>query len=904
MSVRNLDALFAPQSIAVIGASRKANTVGKVLARNLFHTGFDGPILPVHPKHQSIEGVLTYGSVSELPFAPDLAVIATPPDTVADIVAELGANGTRAAVVITAGFGEGGDETGQARRQAVLDAARPYTLRVVGPNCIGVLRPDRGLNASFAHLSPMTGDLAFVAQSGAMATAVLDWATPRDIGFSHITALGNMIDVDFGDVLDYLGSDPNTRAILLYVESITEARKFMSAARATARTKPIIVIKAGRYAAGAKAASSHTGALAGSDAVYEAAFRRAGMLRVGDMDELFDAAETLSNAPRVRGDRMAILTNGGGLGVLATDAVAGSGGHLAELSDDTIAALNEVLPPVWSHGNPVDIIGDAPGSRYATALETLMVDANTDAVLVLNTPVAVADPTDAARATADTVGDNPRKPVFTSWLGEGAARTARKIFAEHRIPSYTTPENAVRGFMHLVNYRRSQDELMETPASTPHDFEPDTERAKQLIDSALEAGLTWMSEGDSKRALQAYGIPIVDTRLARDAEEAATSANELGFPVALKIQSPDITHKSEVGGVELELDSEQAVRDAAERMLGRVAKRRPDATVDGMTVQRMARRADAHELILGATTDNIFGPVILFGQGGTAVEVLRDQSLALPPLNMPLARRTIADTRVSRLLAGYRGQPAADVDAVALALIELSQLVADRPEIAEVDINPLLAGPDGVVALDARIKVQQPPQTETPRLAIRPYPRELEQTVTAPDGSEIFLRPIRPEDEPALQDFFHKLSGEDVRMRYFTQMRELRHHFAARLTQIDYDRAMAFVALPGRNAPGRNAPGRNTEEIWGVVRIDCDPDNRVGEYAVEVRSDIKGRGLGRMLMDRIIAYARERGTGEIVGDVLTENRRMLQICEDLGFEKHRTPDDPQITRVRLPLNKA
>lgn len=892
MSVRNLDALFAPSSIAVIGASHTAGTVGKVLAENLFHTGFDGPILPVHPKHRSVEGVLTYPSVEALPFAPDLAVIATPPDTVADIVAQLGANGTRAAVVITAGFGEGGDEAGTARAQAVLDAARPHTLRVVGPNCIGVLRPDRGLNASFAHLSPHTGDLAFVAQSGAMATAVLDWATPRGIGFSHVTALGNMIDVDFGDVLDYLSNDPNTRAILLYVESITEARKFMSAARATARTKPIIVIKGGRFAAGAKAASSHTGALAGSDAVYETAFRRAGMLRVGDMDELFDAAETLSNAPRVRGERMAILTNGGGLGVLATDAVVGSGGQMAELSGDTVAALNEVLPPVWSGGNPVDIIGDAPGTRYATALETLMVDANTDAVLVLNTPVAVADPTDAARATAETVGKRPRKPVFTSWLGEGAARTARQIFAQHGIPSYYTPEDAVRGFMHLVRYRRSQEELMETPPSVPLDFEPDAEPAKRLVTDALEAGLTWMSEGDSKRALKAYGIPVVETRLARDAREAADAAAELGFPVALKIQSPEITHKSEVGGVELELDTADAVRDAAERMLRRVAERRPDASVDGMTVQRMAPRADAHELILGATTDNIFGPVILFGQGGTAVEVLRDQSLALPPLNMPLARRTIEATRVSRLLAGYRGQAAADVDAVALALIKLSQLVADRPEIAEVDINPLLARPDGVVALDARIRVAEPEDTQTPRLAIRPYPRELEQTVTAPDGTEIFLRPIRPEDEPALQAFFHKLSSDDVRMRYFTQMRELRHQVAARLTQIDYDRAMAFVALPSRDA----------EDIWGVVRLDCDPDNRVGEYAVEVRSDIKGRGLGRLLMERLIAYARERGTGAIEGDVLAENRRMLQICAELGFTKHHDPDDPQVVRVRLPLS--
>jgi acetyltransferase len=892
VSIRNLKALFQPRSVALIGASRKPHSVGKVLARNLFHSGFEGPIMPVHPQQEAVECVLAYPSVRDLPRVPDLGVIATPPDVVADVVRNLGEMGTRAAVIITAGFGEGGREDGQARRQAVLDAARPYTLRLVGPNCVGLMLPSLGLNASFAHISPLKGDLAFVTQSGAMVTAMLDWATPRGIGFSHIVSLGDKIDVDFGDTLDYLASDGRTRAILLYVEAITDARKFMSAARAAARTKPVIVIKGGRQAEGAKAVSSHTGALAGSDAVYDAAFRRAGMLRVYDLRELFDAAETLATSPPVTGERMAILTNGGGLGVLAVDALIGGGGKLAELSQDTLDKLNAVLPATWSGGNPVDIIGDAPGERYAKALKALLDEPEADAVLVLNCPVAVADSTDAAHAVIRTLGGR-RHPVFTSWLGEGAAREARQLFSGRRIPSYETPEDAVRGFLHLMRYRRNQGELMETPPSIPNDFEPDPAAARKPVETALAAGNEWLSEADSKAVLAAYGLPIVETRTASNPEEAVQAAEGIGFPVALKILSPDITHKSEVGGVKLELEDADGVRAAAEAMLRRVARNRPDATVDGFTVQRMVRRAGAHELIIGATEDVLFGPVLLFGQGGTAVEVLRDQCLALPPLNMNLARRMIADTRVYRLLEGYRDQPRAALDEIAMALIKLSQLIIDLPEIAEVDINPLLADDKAVVALDARIKVRQPTAAGTRRLAIRPYPKQLEERTQTYDGLEVMLRPIRPEDEPALREAFKKLSPEDVRLRFFTPIRELSHQFAARLTQIDYNREMALVAT---------TPDK-PEDLLGVVRIAMDPDNRRGEYAVVVRSDLKGRGLGYLLMERIIAYARARGTAEVVGDVLAENRGMLEMCKELGFDQHHDPEDPQLVHVRLTLNK-
>ncbi len=892
MSIRNLDAVFRPQSVALIGASRKAGSVGKLIARNLFHAGFEGPILPVHPRERAIEGVLAYESVADLPFAPDLAVIATPPDMVPNLVAQLGARGTRGAIVVTAGFGEGSDRAGKQRAQAVLDAARPYTLRVVGPNCIGVMVPGIGLNASFAHLTPHKGDLAFVAQSGAMATAMLDWATPRGIGFSHVVSLGGMLDVDFGDVLDALGRDPNTRAILLYVEAITQARKFMSAARATARSKPIIVIKGGRFAEGAQAARSHTGALAGSDAVFDTAFRRAGILRVYDMDELFDAAQTLAHAQRVRGDRMAILTNGGGLGVLATDALVGGGGRLAELSQDTYAKLNQVLPPTWSHGNPVDIIGDAPGKRYSQALATLMADANTDAVLVLNCPVAVADSREAARAVNDTLSRGRRKPVLTSWLGDGAARAGRQLFADNGIPSYATPENAVRGFLHLVRFKRGQDELMETPPSIPDHWEPDREAAMRPIHAALQTGESWLSETESKTVLAAYGVPVVETRFAAGIEAAVAAADAIGYPVGLKIVSPDITHKSEVGGVELELEDADRLRRAGERILKRAGERRPDARISGFSVQQMVRRANGHELIIGASTDPVFGPVLLFGHGGTAVEVRNDQSLALPPLNMTLARNMMADTRVYRLLQGYRDQPPVDLDGIAVALINLSQLIADVPEIAEVDVNPLLASPEAVIGMDARIKVTKPALNGTSRLAIRPYPRHLESRTHTHDGTEVFLRPVRPEDEPALVAFYEHMDPEDVRMRFSTRVKSLSHRQAAQLTQIDYDREMAFVAQDGTG---------QDDGLWGIVRLACDPDNLTGEYAVAVRSDMKGCGLGYLLMQHIIAHARDRGLGMIQGDVLVENRDMLDMCKELEFQEERNADDPEVVRVRLPL---
>jgi acetyltransferase len=896
MTIRNLDFLFKPKSVALIGASKRPGSVGAVLARNLFRSGFDGPVMPVNPKHGAIERVLTYPDVKSLPLVPDLAVISTPPDTVPGIVADLARRGTKAAVVISAGFGEGGAAHGTELRQAMLDAGRHQLMRIIGPNCLGIMVPAIGLNASFAHLEPLPGRLAFVAQSGAVVASVIDWASARGIGFSHLVSLGDMADVDFGDMLDYLANDPDTRAILLYIETITQARKFMSAGRAAARMKPVIVVKAGRHAESARAAASHTGALAGADAVYDTAFRRAGMLRVLHLEELFDAVQTLATARSPKGDRLAIVTNGGGAGVMATDALIDLRGHLAELAAETIARLNQVLPPTWPHGNPVDIVGDAPASRYADALDLVMQDKGVDGVVVLNSPTAVTAPIDAARAVADVVGRRKQLTVLTSWLGDHAALEARQLFAERRIPTYDTPEDAVSAFMQMVAYRRNQETLMETPPSLSEELEPDTAAAHAIIARVLAEGGSWLTEIEGKEILAAYGVPVAPTRLAATPQEAAAIAAQIGGSVALKIVSPDILHKSDVDGVALELIGPAHVEQAAAAMLERVVAAAPEARLSGLSVQPMIRRPGANELIIGVTTDRQFGPMLLFGHGGTAVEVINDRALALPPLNLHLARELMSRTRIHRLLEGYRGQQPANLDAIASTLIKISQLVIDFAEIEELDVNPLLADGYGVIALDVRIRVGAASGPPTERLAIRPYPSELEETIRLGDGRELTLRPVRPEDEPAFQDAFAKLTPEEIRLRFFAPLKTLSHVQAARFTQIDYDREMALV-LAGPGTPGKS-------EVFGVARIAADPDNARAEYAIIVRHDMTGMGLGTLLMRRIIDYAAARGIGEIFGDVLRENTTMLRLCEELGFTQTSMADEPGLVRVMLKLRDA
>jgi len=897
MTVRNLSFMFNPSAVALVGASQRPGAIGALLARNLVSAGFKGDIFPVNPNYRTIEGLATYPDVDSLPKTPDLAVIATPPDTVPGLIEDFGRRGTRAAVVITAGFGEGGSEKGERLCADMLDVARPHLLRIVGPNCLGIMVPGVGLNASFGHVQPLSGNIAFVAQSGAIQTSVLDWATSKGIGFSHFVSVGDMSDVDFGDMLDYLTADYRAKAILLYIEAVTHARKFMSAARAAARVKPVIVVKAGRHLEGARAAASHTGALAGADDVYDAAFQRAGMLRVMDMQALFDAVETLAMSHRFSGDRLAILTNGGGVGVLATDVLIDKKGRLAELSPETLARLNSALPRTWSHNNPVDIIGDAPPDRYTHALTALLEDKGVDAILVLNCPTAVSSSTEAARAVVDTLKASGSKAgsrgIFTSWLGIDYASEARKIFAENRIPTYETPADAVRGFMQMVRYRRSQEMLMETPPAIPEVFVPKTDNAREIVDKALSEGRNWLTETEAKAVLAAYQIPVVQTFEASTPEQAGQIAARIGGPVALKVLSPDITHKSDVGGVALDLASEELVRKTARTMLDRIRENQPEARLSGFTVQPMIHRPNAHELIVGISDDVQFGPVILFGQGGTAVEVIQDKAIALPPLNMHLAREVMTRTRIYRLLEGYRGRPAADLESIALTLVKVSQLISDIGDIAELDINPLLADEQGVVALDARMKVVRTNRPASRRLAIRPYPKELEEMLTLSDGQTLLLRPIRPEDEPALQALFANLSMEEIRLRFLHAMKVLSHKLAARLTQIDYDREVAMVLC--------EPAAQKEPELYGVVRFAADPDNERAEFAILLRRDMTGMGLGPMLMRRLIDYAKNRGIGELFGEVLAENRSMLRLSKAFGFTKRRDPEEPGVMIVSLAL---
>ena len=887
MSVRHLDRLLEPASIVVVGASDRAGSVGATVWRNLRAGSFKGPIFAVNAKHATIGGVAAFARAADLPQAPDLAVICTPPDTVAGLIAELGERGTRAAIVMTAGLGS-------AQKTAMLDAARPFVLRILGPNCLGLLTPRLGLNASFAHTDALVGGVAFVSQSGGLVTAVLDWAKSRRLGFSTMVSVGERSDVDFGDLLDHLASDSNTRSILLYIESIEAPRKFMSAARAAARNKPVIVVKAGRAGNGVKAAASHTGALAGSDIVFDAAIRRAGMLRVDTLQDLFMAAETLARFGANRDESLTLMTNGGGAGVMAADAAALAGVPLRELSVAVRARLDAALPPTWSRGNPIDIIGDAPVQRYTETLQTLLADRASGAVLFMHSPTAIVRSDDVARACAPLVRAAPGR-VMACWLGDAAVADARRIFEDAGAADYATPEEAVRAFAMLATYRRNQALLLEAPAaseSTP----PDIGAARRVVDAALADGRELLGEAEAKAVLKAYGIPVVETvAVAADADAAVAAANTIGYPVALKIRSPDVSHKSDVGGVSLGLADARAVREAVDRMLKRVATLRPDANIAGFTVQQMVRRPFAQELIVGASVDPLFGPVLLFGQGGTAVEVIADRAIALPPLNRVLARDLVSRTRVARLLAGYRDHPPARIDAICDVLIALSQMLSDLPELAELDINPLWADHEGVIALDARLRLSRTAGGGAARFAIAPYPAELIETL-AWSGEAIVLRPIRPEDEPQHRAFVEQLQPADLRLRFFYVRRELPRSELARLTQIDYAREMSFIAV-------RRSPD-GAEETLGVVRAATDPDNVDAEFAIVVRSDLKAHGLGHALLAKMIGYLRGRGTRRMVGFVMHENLPMRKLALAQGFVVDAAASDADALRVVLDLQPA
>lgn len=704
MSVRHLQYFLHPKSVAVIGATDRAGSVGNVLMQNLIEAGFEGKIYPVNQSRESIHGLKTYRNPEDLPEPPDLAVIAVPAKAVPKVIADLGAKGTKAVVVITAGFSESGETRGCELQSDMLKVARAHSLRIIGPNCIGIQIPKAKLNASFAKTNALPGQIALVSQSGAMATAIVDWATSNGIGFSHVLSLGDMSDVDFGDALELLAGDEEVKAIILYVEAISSPQKFMSAAAALSKSKPIIVVKSGRFAEGARAAKSHTGALAGSDKVYDVLFRRAGILRVFDLEELFDSAETLSKLDVPKGERLAILTNGGGAGVLATDALIAEGGRLAQISSQFTKILDEILPPTWSKANPIDIIGDASAERYEQSLQAVLNDQENDAVLVMNCPTAIVDSTKVAEGVVRTIHGHP-KSVFTVWLGGQTQDSSRAMFESAGIPSFATPARGVRAFMHLVRYRRLREELTNDSTNSGREFRVDKKMLADILTENIRSGRQWLSELDAKRILSAYGIPTTEPVFFRTPEEATQVANGESEPMVLKIVSSDITHKSDVGGVALNLRGPRQIETAASSMLEKIRTKQPHAKIEGFLLEKMITRKNSWELIVGINQDPQFGPVILFGEGGTAVEAIDDTSLELPPLNVHLARKMVERTRIYKRLRGFRNRPAADLNAIFETLLRISQLTQDFPEIAELDINPLLADENGVMAIDARIRV-------------------------------------------------------------------------------------------------------------------------------------------------------------------------------------------------------
>lgn len=872
MSTRNLEQLIAPRSVVAIGAGTRPGSVGAAVARNLLAGGYKGELNFVNVKGGEIEGRPVLRSLGELARPADLAIVMTPAETVPGLIHELGHQGTKVAVIISAGpgAGAGAAEVNARWRRHLLETAKPFLMRIVGPNCIGYAAPKIGLNGSFGPGKLRSGRLAAIAQSGAVLAGLVDWGMAQGIGFSHLFSMGDMADVDFGDLLDMMARDYDTRAVLMYVEGVTHARKFMSAARGVARLKPVIVLKAGRHAAAAQAAASHTGSMAGSTAVYEAAFARAGLVSVTGLGELFDAAETLGHGLLPRTERLAILTNGGGAGIIATDLLMDEGGELATLQPGTLAELDKRLPRIWSHGNPVDIVGDADGARYAATLDILAADRGVGAVLAMNVPTALTSSEEVARAVAGSAGRR-MLPVIGCWVGGPDAEAGRRVLHESRIPAFDTPLRAVRGFMHIIEYRRGQRALQRTPPSIP-EAHADTALVRSIVEEALAEGRQLLTEPESKRVLAAYDIPVVRTEVVHDAAEAVAAAVRIGFPVAVKVLSRDIAHKSDVGGVALDLVSEQTVLDAVREMTGKVLVMANRARIDGFVVQPMIKRPNAVELILGAAEDPVFGPVLMVGHGGVAAEVIDDKALALPPLDPVLAESALSRTRVDRLLRGYRDRPPAARTAVAEAMVRLSQLIADIDEIAELDINPLLADADGVIALDARIVVRRPEgQERAARFAIRPYPVELETDIEH-RGERLHIRPIRPEDEALLNAFMKHLTAEDIRLRFFGPLRELTHEMAARLSQIDYDREMAFLLLDGT-------------ELLGVGRLAADPDFEQAEFALIVASDRQRHGYGRLLLERVLDYARQRGIKRVVGYVLRENHRMLDLTEQLGFRR-------------------
>jgi acetyltransferase len=884
-----LEAIFRPRSVAVIGATEKAGSVGRDVLWNLISSPFGGTVYPVNPKRRSVLGVKAYPTLADIPDPVELAVIVTPSTTAPGLVAECGAKGVRGVIIISAGFREVGPEGAELERR-VLEEARAAGIRVVGPNCLGVMNPVAGFNATFAAGMAPTGSVGFISQSGALLTAVLDWAVQEGVGFSTIVSLGSMLDVGWGDAITYLGDDPHTKSILIYMETIGDARAFLSAAREVALTKPIIVIKPGRTAQAAKAAASHTGSMTGSDEVLDAAFRRVGVMRVDRIVDLFGLAEVLDKQPRPRGPALTIVTNAGGPAVLATDALVRGGGRLTELSAETMAAFDGVLPPTWSHNNPVDIIGDASPERYAQALEVAAKDPAADGLLVILTPQAMTDPTSTAQALVP-FGHIAGKPVIASWMGGRDVEDGAGILSRAGIPTFDYPDTAVEMFNHLWRSADDLRALYETPV-LPDDAERamDRARVREIIDSARADGRTLLTEVESKAVLAGYGIPITETRIARTPDEAAEAAGSIGYPVVVKLYSHTVTHKTDVGGVQLNLADAGAVRSAFETIAASVAETRGPEHFEGVTVQPMINYT-GYELIIGSSVDEQVGPVLLFGMGGQLVELFRDRALALPPLTTTLARRMIERTTIAGAFRGIRGRRPIDTAALEELLVRFSLLVVEQRWIKEIDINPLLASPERLIALDARVVLHDPAtsEAELPRLAIRPYPRQYVAPFVAPDGTEFLIRPIRPEDEPEMVRFHAELTEETVYSRYFELLGLSERTAHERLTRVcfnDYDREIALVA--------EHVEPDGRGRIAAVGRLSKEHAIPSAEFSILVGDDWQRRGLGTELLRRLVDVARAEGVEQIWAEMLAGNTRMQHTAKAVGFTLSGEFDDPTV----------
>ncbi len=876
-----LDSVFAPSSVAIVGATEAEGSVGRTVLQNLIQGGFSGVLYPVNPKRASVLGLKAYPSVTALPARPDLAVIITPPATVPGIIGDCAKIGTRGAIIISAGFKEIGPAGAELERQ-ILAQARQGQMRIVGPNCLGVMVPQQKFNATFAANMARSGSVGFLSQSGALCTAILDWSLRENVGFSAFVSLGSMLDVGWGDLIYHLGDDPNTKSIVIYMETIGDARSFLSAAREVALTKPIIVIKPGRTAAAAKAAASHTGSLTGSDEVLQAAFQRVGVLRVETISELFDMAEVLSKQPRPKGPRLTIVTNAGGPGVLATDMLIGGGAQLADLTPATMTAFNEILPPTWSHNNPVDIIGDAGPELYAKAVDIAVKDPNTDGVLVILTPQAMTN----AAATAEQLKPYAQvegKPVLASWMGAGQVEAGEDILNAAKIPTFKYPDRAARAFCYMWGYSENLRALYETPALTPESGDPESKLQKvaRLVDHARKCQRNLLTEFESKQVLAEYGIPVVETHIATSEEEAVTRATRLGFPVVLKLHSETITHKTDVGGVQLNLQTAAAVRRAWRAISAAVKKKAGPTHFLGVTVQPMVR-LDGYELILGSSVDPGFGPVLLFGTGGQLVEVFKDRTLGLPPLNATLARRMMERTRIFTALKGVRGRKPVDLPALEQLLVRFSHLVVEQPWIKEIDINPLIVSDERILALDARVVLHDANTSEESlaRAAIRPYPVQYVAPWTLKNKKHVLIRPIRPEDEPWLVKFHQTLSEETVYHRYFSTLQlsqRIAHERLLRICFNDYDREIALVAEFKGEPPAET-------QILGVARLSKLRIDNEAEFALVISDAWHRQGLGGEMLKRLVDIAKREKIGRLIGHILADNHAMQNTCRKAGFK--------------------